>query len=234
MKERFPFLKKLGPALARIGGVLEDRALYFALAACFMLVGGAAWYYQGRVARQVAVPPETTVAPAAAAPDTVQTLDEAQREAAAGESAAGGAQAAPRFIWPVSGREILAEYSGVSPQWSDTLGQWQLHEGVDIAAPQGETVRAALDGTVIASYKDTLWGYTIELSHEGGYTTRYCNLATLNAVEAGERVTAGQTISSVGASAAAETAMASHLHFELWQNGAWALDSVQFEEDAAQ
>ena len=32
MKERFPFLKKLGPALARIGGVLEDRALYFALA----------------------------------------------------------------------------------------------------------------------------------------------------------------------------------------------------------
>lgn len=80
-----------------------------------------------------------------------------------------------------------------------TTQDWRTHDGVDLAALAGEPVRAACSGTVTAVYDDEFLGTTVVISHPEGYETCYSNLAAMPAVSAGMRVTAGDTIGSVGA-----------------------------------
>ena len=80
-------------------------------------------------------------------------------------------------------------------------------------------MKAARAGTVLAVYEDEYYGMTVVLEHDGGYTSRYCNLAETVQVSVGESVSAGQTIGKVGATALIESASQSHLHFEVCLNG---------------
>ena len=61
--------------------------------------------------------------------------------------------------------------------------------------------------------------YEFVITHPEGYETCYSNLAAMPAVSAGMRVTAGDTIGSVGASALLESAASSNLHFAVRQDG---------------
>ena len=129
------------------------------------------------------------------------------------------------FEWPLEG-EIIGEYAPDALAWSETMGQWQSHNGIDIAAAAGEAVAACADGTVLETWEDPLWGYVIEIGHREGYVSAYANLSTLNLVKPGEEVAAGQIISAVGSTAACESEMPWHLHFELKKND----NSVDFEK----
>jgi murein DD-endopeptidase MepM/ murein hydrolase activator NlpD len=80
-------------------------------------------------------------------------------------------------------------------------------------------VKAARDGTVLAVYEDDYYGMTVVLEHDGGYTSRYCNLAEIVQVSVGDTVSAGQTIGMIGSTAMIESASESHLHFEVSCNG---------------
>ena len=98
------------------------------------------------------------------------------------------------------------------------------HEGIDLVAPQGSTVRAAADGVVrnvIRSEKGL--GNIVEIDHRNGYRTRYALLGDIN-VSQGRTVKRGQKIGTVGISA---TAFAPHLHYEVLQGGK-VLDPVHF------
>ena len=53
------------------------------------------------------------------------------------------------------------------------------------------------------------------IRHTGGYTTRYSSLGDDLAVKAGDQVTAGQVIGTVGETALVETAMGPHVHFSV-------------------
>ena len=108
-----------------------------------------------------------------------------------------------------------------------TTQDWRTHDGVDLAALAGEPVRAACSGTVTAVYDDEFLGTTVVISHPEGYETCYSNLAAMPAVSAGMRVTAGDTIGSVGASALLESASSSHLHFAVRQDGK-SVDPARF------
>ena len=123
------------------------------------------------------------------------------------------------FVWPLEG-EIIGEYAPDALIWSETLGQWQTHPGIDIAAAVGEAVTACADGTVSAAWEDPLWGYVIEITQREGYVATYANLSTLNMVKVGDAVVAGQVIGAVGDTADCESDMPWHLHFALTQNGA--------------
>ena len=90
------------------------------------------------------------------------------------------------------------------------------HPGVDIAADAGAQVSALYDGTVTAADYDTDKGWYIVLDHGDGLESEYRHMRELS-VHAGDAVTMGQAIGTVGSTG---SATGPHLHFELRLNGA--------------
>ena len=121
-------------------------------------------------------------------------------------------------VHPLQG-EVVAAFSVDALQYSETMGDWRTHDGVDIAADAGTPVCAASAGTVLDVRSDDLMGTTVVLSHDGGFDTLYANLQATPTVEIGDYVTAGQVIGAVGATALSESAEPTHLHFGVTRDG---------------
>lgn len=119
-----------------------------------------------------------------------------------------------KFEAPVSG-EILTDYAEETLVYSKTLEEWTTHLGIDIKANRTSVVKAAANGTIESIKNDPRYGLTITISHENGFKTVYSNLLTTEFVSEGEEVECGQTIATVGETAAFEISDESHLHFEV-------------------
>ena len=113
---------------------------------------------------------------------------------------------------PLEGQTV-GEYAMDCLSYNSTTRDWRVHDGIDIAAEAGTQVKAAADGQVYTVYNDDTMGTTVVIRHEDGYVTVYSSLAEETAVSAGDHVTLGQTIGTVGATALLETALGDHLHF---------------------
>ena len=127
---------------------------------------------------------------------------------------------------PVAG-ETVGDYSMDCLSYNQTTRDWRVHNGVDIAAEEGAAVMAAADGEVYTVHEDETMGYTVEIRHDGGYTTRYSSLSEEVAVAPGDTVTMGQTIGYVAATALVETALGPHLHFGVTYQDA-PMDPAEF------
>lgn len=97
------------------------------------------------------------------------------------------------------------------------------HEGLDIIVSRGTPVCSSADGVVIGSSSNKKQGNTVEIRHEGGYVTVYAHLES-RSVRAGQSVSAGQTIGTVGMSGKTS---APHLHYEIRKDGV-LLDPVNY------
>lgn len=128
--------------------------------------------------------------------------------------------------------ETIAAFSMDELAYSETMGDWRTHDGVDLAAAPGTQVLAASSGTVIDVRDDDLMGTTVVISHDGGYDTTYANLQSIPTVVVGDYVTAGQVIGSVGETALSESALAPHLHFGVTKDGEF-IDPVEFLKQTA-
>jgi murein DD-endopeptidase MepM/ murein hydrolase activator NlpD len=107
------------------------------------------------------------------------------------------------FAWPLKGRVI----SGFG-----TSTNGERNDGINIAAPKGEPIRAAASGTVTYSgdgLKD--YGNLILLKHANGYVTAYAHADRL-IVSRGETVRQGQVIGYTGNTGDVSTPQ---LHFEI-------------------
>ena len=124
------------------------------------------------------------------------------------------------FISPVSG-SVVTEHSMTVPVFSPTLEEWRIHTGIDISTEDSAAVFAAADGVVSEISTHPRFGYTVKINHEGGVTTIYSNLSSLEdiAVKVGDTVKCGDKIANVGDSAVFELAEEPHLHFEVLKNG---------------
>lgn len=122
------------------------------------------------------------------------------------------------FTWPVNGT-VIAGYSVEALAYSETMGDWRTHDGLDLATSLGAQVYATASGTVSAIYKDDFMGTTVEIDHGNGLTSQYANLAEVPTVAVGDGVSTGSVIGSVGATAAAEQGSQAHLHFAMYQDG---------------
>ena len=123
-----------------------------------------------------------------------------------------------KFLSPCDG-ELIKEYSVEMPIYSETLDDWRIHEGVDIAAPLGTAVCACADGTVKNKYNDFRYGATISIEHDGGFTTIYSNLENTDTVNIGQAVLAGEMIGKIGDTTLFETVADTHIHVEVLLGG---------------
>jgi murein DD-endopeptidase MepM/ murein hydrolase activator NlpD len=91
----------------------------------------------------------------------------------------------------------------------------KMHEGMDIAAPVGQPILAALDGTVTFAGWQNGYGNFIKLKHSGGVETAYGHCSKIE-VKVGESVEKGEKIGEVGSTG---NSTGPHLHFEVLVNG---------------
>lgn len=121
-------------------------------------------------------------------------------------------------VSPLEG-EVVTVFSVDELVYNATLEDWRIHDGMDIAAREGAAVMAACAGTVASVTDDALMGTTVVIDHDGGYQTTYANLQAAPSVAAGDHVSAGEVIGTVGTTAAAEAASGPHLHFSVSKDG---------------
>ena len=218
MKEKC--LNVIRALLKRAKGM--DRARlgwYGALAAMLVALGAGSYAWRNRPDAAFQARPQSEPAPVMAVntPSPVDWLTALPTPAPTPEPLL--------FQWPVDG-EIVGEFAPETLVWSETMRQWQTHPAIDIAAEPGESVRACADGVVSDAWEDKLWGKVIQIEHPEGYVSTYANLSTIRLVKIGDAVTAGQTISAVGGTAACEAEMPWHLHFSLEKDG----EAVNFDK----
>ena len=126
------------------------------------------------------------------------------------------------FEKPVEG-DIVRDFAVDNLIYSNTLQEWTTHTGVDIKADKTTIVKAAESGIVKTIKNDPRYGWTVIVEHENGFQTVYSNLLTSEFVVEGEKVEKGQSLGTVGNTAAFEIADDAHLHFEILK------DSVQVD-----
>jgi murein DD-endopeptidase MepM/ murein hydrolase activator NlpD len=119
------------------------------------------------------------------------------------------------FRWPVKGR-VISKF-GSKPGGA-------RNEGINIAVPEGTSVRAA-DGGVVAYAGNELKGYgnLVLIRHDGGWVTAYAHTRQL-LVKRGDTVRRGDVIAKAGQTGSVESPQ---LHFEL-RKGATAVDPLKY------
>lgn len=123
-----------------------------------------------------------------------------------------GVETGPAFVHPLP-REVNAEVtSEFGPRKSPFTQELKNHTGVDFKAPAGTKVYAIADGKVtLAEISDQKVGNHIEIGHSSPLSSRYHHLDEV-LVEAGEQITKGQVIGTVGTTG---LSTGPHLHLEI-------------------
>jgi len=94
-------------------------------------------------------------------------------------------------------------------------GNLSMHQGIDLAAPEGTEVFAVADGTVTAAGFDPVYGNYVILSHSNNWKSLYGHLSVIETVLRTD-VKSGNLIGRVGTTG---QSTGPHLHFELRQDG---------------
>lgn len=100
--------------------------------------------------------------------------------------------------------------------WDQTRAEGRLHRAIDIPAPTGTPVLAAMDGRIEKLFASDRGGLTIyQRSPDGTLMLYYAHLEGYRrGLAEGETVRRGQVIATVGASGNADPAVP-HLHFQI-------------------
>lgn len=89
------------------------------------------------------------------------------------------------------------------------------HPGVDVITRANEPVKSCLEGVVLHTSYDDIYGFTIVINHQNDITSVYKHLDKV-LVKTGDMLKTGDQIAIVGNTG--ESSSGPHLHFELWSN----------------
>jgi murein DD-endopeptidase MepM/ murein hydrolase activator NlpD len=121
------------------------------------------------------------------------------------------------FSKPING-EIIKVYSVDKLLFSKTLESWKTHDGVDIKANLGESVKSIEKGIIEKVYEDSFLGMTVIIDHGQGYKSIYSNLDSNINVKEKQIVKKAVTIGKLGKTSIGEIKDDSHIHFMLMLN----------------
>jgi murein DD-endopeptidase MepM/ murein hydrolase activator NlpD len=158
-------------------------------------------------------PAKVAVAPAATANVVTPAEDPAADEPVGARpiEATGGAS----FRWPVRGRIITAFGPKAAGQQND---------GINLAVPEGTSVKAAEDGIVTYAGNELKgYGNLVLVRHNNGFVTAYAHASELM-VKRGDSVKRGQIIARAGQTGNVQSPQ---LHFEI-RKGATPVDPTQY------
>lgn len=140
-----------------------------------------------------------------------------------------------RLVYPIDAPRQFADTFGTARDGGD-----RLHQGGDLFAPKMARVLATAPGRISAVEWSVSGGFYIEVSHAGGWRSRYLHLnndtpgtddglgfGIAEGIGVGTSVAAGQVIGYVGDSGNAESS-SPHLHFELRMSDWTAVNPYPF------
>ncbi len=138
-----------------------------------------------------------------------------------------------KYALPVTGK-LMKAHDPTIQVFSNTMGDYRVHLGLDIATAAEAPVYAAADGKIEKVWTDSLMGTCLAISHADETVTVYKNLAAELAagITEGVSVKQGQEIARVGDTAVLEMADEPHLHFEMTVSGI-AVDPLKYFSEAA-
>ena len=156
------------------------------------------------------LPPTTTASPLPQTPPTTQAPDTSKPTAGT----------IPELALPVSGK-LIKQHSVDVQVFSQTMQDWRVHLGVDIATSAGADVLSVADGSVARIWEDPMMGWCVAIEHSGECVTVYKNLAKelAEGLAVGVTVKKGEVLGRVGDTALLEIAEDPHLHLEMTVKG---------------
>ena len=119
------------------------------------------------------------------------------------------------FTWPCPAYTRISDDYGM--RLHPTLGVYKMHNGIDLAAPTGSSIRAAYKGVVVAAAYSSSMGNYVMINHGDGLYTIYMHASALY-VSVGQEVSAGDNIAAVGSTG---RSTGPHLHFAVRLNGSY-------------
>jgi len=125
------------------------------------------------------------------------------------------------FESPVNYQKVSMEYTQGEDNmfvFNSTLEHWTTHNGVDLVAADGTAVNSMYDGTVIDVSESYGMGNTVKIDHGDNVIATYSSLSDVQVVK-GQKVTRGEKIGAVSASASYEFMDGAHLHLEVTEQG---------------
>lgn len=130
---------------------------------------------------------------------------------------------APVYKFPLANGEISKRYSADALVFSETMHDYRVHTGIDLASPLGAEVFCYTDGIIESVKQDDFYGMTVTVKHDYGLVTVYKNLNTMlpPGIVAGRAIKAGNVLGYVGSTAIVEGSEKTHLHFEMLVNGSY-------------
>ncbi|MCL2704496.1 MAG: peptidoglycan DD-metalloendopeptidase family protein [Defluviitaleaceae bacterium] len=121
---------------------------------------------------------------------------------------------ADRMDWPVLG-DIVMKYSVDHLIYDRTLEQYRTNDTICIGAKLGTPVTAATDGIVKEIFTTRENGRTVVVDHGNGWRTTYSQLQDDILVKAGDVVSKGQQIGSIGSPSLYSSQLGAHLAFSV-------------------
>jgi hypothetical protein len=116
------------------------------------------------------------------------------------------------FRYPLHSYRLSSPFG---PRINPVTGNFAVHQGLDLAAPEGTEVYAARDGEVVELGTDPVYGNYIIIRHGETWASLYGHLSKFE-IALRSRVRSGNLIGRVGSTG---QSTGPHLHFELRQNG---------------
>lgn len=119
--------------------------------------------------------------------------------------------------------------SGFGWRKHPVFGKRKFHNGVDYAVPVGTSIKAAGDGEVTFAGQKSGYGYSIDIKHPSGETTRYSHASKIGVV-VGQKIRQGEEIGLSGGAKGhpgSGTSTGPHLDFEIRDSKGIAIDPLK-------
>ena len=133
------------------------------------------------------------------------------------------------FKVPVDGA-VIKPFSQKELIYSETMDDWRIHNGIDLACPYGTEVISAERGIVRSVSHDINLGNVVIVETDE-YELVYASLSSDIAVSPEQKLQKGDVIGKTSDSCMLELCDEPHLHFEMKKNGVYIdpLSYIKFE-----